>query len=179
MRDLFARWATRATGATEPESASNDGTFRGAGDVAHDSAARATKATQTPAAGNAVAHVAQVHREGATTGKAREAKQDKAVSGVLPVLPVLPTTTSKPERNAQCLDADAGELVAVKLRGTIIGDVWLVADAETLAANPDLLRSGLAVFFFDEVQQLRGKTVQELKAIGMVKAEFPTSRVLQ
>lgn len=77
------------------------------------------------------------------------------------------------------LDADAGELAAVKLRNTVIGDLWLVADTGTLAKHPDILRAGLPVFFFDELEQLRGKTPAELKAIGMVKAEFPTSRMLQ
>jgi hypothetical protein len=88
-----------------------------------------------------------------------------------------------PEHDTQLfspiLDADTGELAAVKLRNTVICDVWLVADAETLAENPDIIRSGLPVFFFDEIEMLRGKTPAELKAIGMVKAEFPTSRVLQ
>jgi hypothetical protein len=74
---------------------------------------------------------------------------------------------------------DAGELAAVKLRNTVIGDVWLVRDAETLADNPDIIRSGLPVFFFDEVEQLRGKTPAELQAIGLVKTVFPTGRVLQ
>jgi hypothetical protein len=75
--------------------------------------------------------------------------------------------------------ADAGELAAVKLRSTIIGDLWLVADDDALAEHPDIIRAGLPVFFFDEVQMLRGKTPAQLKALGLVKAEFPTSRVLQ
>jgi hypothetical protein len=37
----------------------------------------------------------------------------------------------------------------------------------------------LAVFFFSEVEMLRGKTLKERKAIGMVKVTFPASRVLQ
>jgi hypothetical protein len=76
-------------------------------------------------------------------------------------------------------DADAGELAAVKLRNTIIGDCWLLADAEALAEHLDIIRSRLPVFFFDEVEMLSGKTLAELKAIGVVKATFPTSRVLQ
>jgi hypothetical protein len=75
--------------------------------------------------------------------------------------------------------ADAGQLAAVKLVNTVIGDCWLVADDEALADHPDIIRSGLPVFFFDEVEMLRGKTPEELKAIGMVKAIFPTGRVLQ
>ncbi len=75
--------------------------------------------------------------------------------------------------------AEAGELAAVKLTRTMIGDLWLVADAQALAEHPDIIRSGLPVFWFDEVERLRGKTPAELKAIGVVKATFPTSRVLQ
>jgi hypothetical protein len=74
---------------------------------------------------------------------------------------------------------DAGELAAVKLRNTVIGDAWLVADAETLADHPDIVRSGLPIFFFDEIERLRGKTAAELKAVAMVKQQFPTGRVLQ
>jgi hypothetical protein len=74
---------------------------------------------------------------------------------------------------------DAGQLVAFKLVNTVIGDLWLVADEDALADHPDIIRSGLPVIFFDEIEQLRGKTVAELRAIGLVKAEFPTSRVLQ
>lgn len=77
------------------------------------------------------------------------------------------------------LDADAGHVAAVKLRNTAIGDVWLIADAAALADHPDIIRSQLPVFFFDEIEQLHGKTPAELKAIGMIKAIFPTGRVLQ
>lgn len=76
-------------------------------------------------------------------------------------------------------DADMGAPVAVWLRGTVIGDVWLVADAETLAEQPDIVRSALPVIFFDEVAALRGKTADELRAIGVVKSVLPTARVLQ
>lgn len=85
---------------------------------------------------------------------------------------------SAPERPAT-FDADAGELAAVKLVNTIIGDLWLVADADVLAEHPDIIRAGLPVFFFEEIEGLRGKTPAELQAIAMVKAEFFTSRVLQ
>ncbi|MBI3782618.1 MAG: hypothetical protein HY270_04380 [Deltaproteobacteria bacterium] len=76
-------------------------------------------------------------------------------------------------------DPDAGELAAFKLMATAIGDVWFVADAEALADHPDIIRAGLPVFFFDEVNQMRGKTVAQLHAIGMVKGTFSTARVLQ
>jgi hypothetical protein len=74
---------------------------------------------------------------------------------------------------------DAGELAAVKVGNPLIGDLWLVRDDCALAEHPDIIRSRLPVFFFDEIEQLRGKTPEELRAIGLVKAEFPTSRVLQ
>lgn len=75
-------------------------------------------------------------------------------------------------------DPDTAEIAAV-LVNTIIGDCWLVVDDDALTDHPDIIRSGLPVFFFDEVEKLRNKTVAELKAIGMVKTTFPTSRVLQ
>lgn len=79
----------------------------------------------------------------------------------------------------RCLDRNAEALAGVKLRNTIVGDVWLVADDATLAEHPDIIRAELPVFFFDELERLRGKIAAELRAIGMVKATFPTSRVLQ
>lgn len=85
--------------------------------------------------------------------------------------------TTQPE--TPTFDADAGDLAAVLLRATVIGDVWLVADDDALADHPDILRSGLPVFYFSEVEQLRGKTPEELRAIAMVKRQFPAGRVLQ
>jgi hypothetical protein len=76
-------------------------------------------------------------------------------------------------------DPDTAEIAAVKLVNTILGDVWLVADAEALAEHPDIIRAGLPTFFFDELERLRGKTAEELHPIAMVKREFPTGRVLQ
>jgi hypothetical protein len=67
----------------------------------------------------------------------------------------------------------------VKLTGTVIGDCWLVADDDAVADHPDIIRGGLPVSFFEEVEKLRGKTPEELRAIAMAKAEFPSSRVLQ
>jgi hypothetical protein len=85
----------------------------------------------------------------------------------------------KTQQEASAFDLDAGNIAAVKLAKTVIGDVWLVADDDALADHPDIIRSGLPVFLFSEVEQLRGKTPAELKAIGMVKAAFPRGRVLQ
>jgi hypothetical protein len=86
---------------------------------------------------------------------------------------------SATQRETPTFDADAGQLTAVKLTGTIIGDLWLIRDDDALADHPDIVRSGLPVFLFSEMEQLRGKTAEELKAIAAVKATFPTGRVLQ
>lgn len=117
--------------------------------------------------------------ERAPTHANRGAKSDR--SSVQDTFGTFGTAVSQKSaaQHVPALDADAGELAAVKLRNTIIGDVWLVADAEALADHPDIIRSALPVLFFDELEQLRGKAVAELQAIGMVKATFPTSRVLQ
>ena len=65
----------------------------------------------------------------------------------------------------------------MKLTGTVIGGCRLVADDDAVADHPDIIRGGLPVFFFEE--KLRGKTAEELRAIAMARAEFPSSRVLQ
>ena len=74
MRDLFERWATRATRATELENPTDRSGFPGAADVAQGSDARATM------------------------GDAGKGKTDKDFSAVLPVLPMLPMKMSEPER---------------------------------------------------------------------------------
>jgi hypothetical protein len=84
-----------------------------------------------------------------------------------------------PKKTVELFDADDGQLAAVKLRNTVIDDLWLVADDDALSDHPDIIRSGLPVFFFDELERLRGKTREQLRAIAAVKAAFPTSRVLQ
>ncbi|MFI5364357.1 MAG: hypothetical protein ACHQ4J_01915 [Candidatus Binatia bacterium] len=78
-------------------------------------------------------------------------------------------------------DLTSGSVTGVLIRSAVLDGalLWLVADDDTLAEHPDILRSGHAVFFFDEVERLRGKTAAELRAIAMVKAVFPTGRVLQ
>ena len=84
-----------------------------------------------------------------------------------------------PDQDNQIAGHPSERIVAAKFTGTVIGDVWVIADAEVLVEHPDIIRSGLPVFFFDEVEQLRGKSIDELRAIAMVKTEFPTGRVLQ
>lgn len=76
-------------------------------------------------------------------------------------------------------DLDAGDIAAVKLHNTTIGDAWLVRDEDALAEYPDIIRAGLPVFYFSELEQLRGKSLEELRTIGMAKTVFPTGRVLQ
>jgi hypothetical protein len=95
--------------------------------------------------------------------------------------PELIRLLSAPSFDPDAVDLIAGTIAAVLIRSAVLDGalLWLVADADALAEHPDILRAGLPVFFFDEVEQLRGKTPAELKAIAMVKAEFPTSRVLQ
>lgn len=79
------------------------------------------------------------------------------------------------------VDPSTGIFCAVLLRSAVLDGalVWLVADDAALAEHPDILRSGFPVFFFDEIERLRGKTAEELRALGLVKAVFPTGRVLQ
>ena len=76
-------------------------------------------------------------------------------------------------------DLNGGTIVAVKFVGTVIGDIWVITDAQVLVDHPDIIRAQLPTFFFDEIEQLRGKSLAELRAIAKVKAEFPTSRILQ
>ena len=84
-----------------------------------------------------------------------------------------------PQAGGSGFDLNGGTIVAVKFINTVIGDIWVIADADVLVEHPGIIRARLPTFFFDEVQKLRGKSIEELQAIAMVKAEFPTSRVLQ
>ncbi|MFI5364972.1 MAG: hypothetical protein ACHQ4J_05050 [Candidatus Binatia bacterium] len=108
-------------------------------------------------------------------------KTDAAGASVGFVSRVQTRETAKSPAVAGHGELTAGTIDAVLIRSAGLDGalLWLVADAEAVAEHPDILRSGLPVFFFDEVEQLRGKTPAELKAIAMVKATFPTSRVLQ
>jgi len=74
---------------------------------------------------------------------------------------------------------DISDVAAVKLVNTVIGDLWLVRDDRALVDHPDIVRSGLPVLFFDEIDRLQSKTPAELAAIGIVKRTFPTGRILQ
>ncbi len=87
MRELFARWATRATWATAPDNARDYSGSPGRAGVAQQSEASATWATDTPGATNRVAHVAQRVEARATCPPVEKPKQHNDVPDVLPVLP--------------------------------------------------------------------------------------------
>lgn len=89
--------------------------------------------------------------------------------------------TSGPPTGSIGADLTTGGFCAVLLRSAVLHGalVWLVADHDALAEHPDIIRSGHAVFFFDEVEQLRAKSAQELWSIAMMKRVFPTGRTLQ
>ena len=84
-----------------------------------------------------------------------------------------------PQAGGSGFDLNGGTIVAVKFINTVIGDIWVIADAEVLVEHPDIIRARLPTFFFGEIEKLRGKSIDELRAIAKVKTEFPTSRVLQ
>jgi hypothetical protein len=65
------------------------------------------------------------------------------------------------------------------LRGTVVGDVWLVADPDTVTEHSDIANSGLPIFLFEEVEALRTKSTDELRAICEVKRLFPIAKVIQ
>jgi len=74
---------------------------------------------------------------------------------------------------------ESGAPVAVLLRGSVWGDLWLVADDDVLAEHPDILGSGLPVVRFAELPHLQRLDAASLQALGIVKRTFPTSTVLQ
>lgn len=74
---------------------------------------------------------------------------------------------------------ETGTIAAVLLRGSMIGDAWLVADDDALAEHPDIAQSGLPVFRFAEVAFLARLDAGELRAVAACKRAFPTAGVLQ
>jgi hypothetical protein len=75
--------------------------------------------------------------------------------------------------------ADAGALAAVLLRGTVWGELWLIADDDVLADHPGIAGTGLPIVRFAELAHLERLGAVELGALGIVKRAFPTARVLQ
>lgn len=109
--------------------------------------------------------------------KPKDANRAKSERGNLGSL----DKTTRPPAGPLEADLTTGSFCALLLRSAVLDGalVWLVADDGALGEHPDILRSGFPVFFFDEVEQLRGKTPEELRAVAMVKTVFPTGRVLQ
>lgn len=132
----------------------------------------------------AVALLRELRQRGATVAVIGDRLRIEAPAGRL--TPELKTELSvrKPELLALLTDRgettlDDGNPVAVLLTGTVIGAVWLVADADVIAEYPDIRASGLPLFTFNEVAKLTGKDPEELRAIAASKRTFPTGRVLQ
>jgi hypothetical protein len=74
---------------------------------------------------------------------------------------------------------DCGDLIAVLVRDTLWGEVWLIADDAVLIEHADIATSGLPVLHFAEVPHLQQLDAESLRALGIVKRTFPTARVLQ
>lgn len=119
------------------------------------------------------------------SGSAKSAKSPDSAPSVTFGTAVSEAAAQRPGRRhterGERADVTAGTAAAVFIRSAVLDGalVWLVRDDEAMAQHPDIIRSGLPLFFFDEVEQLRGKTPDELRAIAMVKTVFPTARVLQ
>jgi hypothetical protein len=75
---------------------------------------------------------------------------------------------------------DEGNIGAVLIHSRILNcEVWLVPDAEALDAIADEIGDRPA-FLFSEVEHLRGKSGEELRAIAATKRVFgPGARVVQ
>ena len=72
------------------------------------------------------------------------------------------------------------EVVAVKAHSTVLdATVWLVKDARTLDEHPDIKASGLAIYFYDELATLDGKSPEHLRAAHAAKVVFPGSKVIR
>ncbi len=72
-----------------------------------------------------------------------------------------------------------GAPAAVLLRGTVWGDVWLIANDDVLRDHPDIATSGLPIVRYVELPHLQRLDAASLQSLGIVKRTFPTSTVLQ
>lgn len=80
---------------------------------------------------------------------------------------------------AQPADPLVEEIEAVLINSRLLAaEIWLVRDADALDRLGGEI-GGRPVFFFDEVEKLKGKSAQELRAIAITKRVFPRGRVLQ
>ena len=68
---------------------------------------------------------------------------------------------------------------AVRIVGTVVGDVWLVLDADALDNYPEILAGKLPVFYADELAALAGRPADDLRLIASVKRTFPGARIIQ
>lgn len=203
MRDFFERFRvpsitgeTRATRATPADESRSIDHLSSAGCVAQrpvgvgnmgntrSSAERATGQAQDVAGlGNPL--VAQLPRQGntwATRDVGEKPKNGKASQPPLALLPMLPTKSAGDGLGDDLANAIGGRvcsrnLAAVLVRGTVVGDVWFVADDEALAENPDVVTSGLPVFLFDEVRHFKRLAQPQLVAAAVCKRIFPSSRL--
>lgn len=76
--------------------------------------------------------------------------------------------------------SEVRSICAVLVHASVLAGapIWLVADQGVLDEHPDITASGAGVFFFDEIEQLRGRPADELRALCATKAVFPAARIL-
>ena len=95
------------------------------------------------------------------------------------------TTSANPRMGTQHGGGvdDAGEATEVGsvliCSSVLMGELWLVRDSDALAGIA-LEAAGRPVFFFDEIETLRAKNPEELRAIAASKRVFgPKAALLQ
>jgi hypothetical protein len=78
-------------------------------------------------------------------------------------------------RRAQSLRE--GTWRAMLVKAAVLGEeVWVVKDEEAAQA---VMGDGRAIYFTEEILQLKGKTPEQIKAIHTAKRAFPGSRLIQ
>ena len=66
---------------------------------------------------------------------------------------------------------------AMLVKAAVLGEeVWVVKDEEAAQA---VMGDGRAIYFTEEILQLKGKTPEQIKAIHTAKRAFPGSRLIQ
>ena len=96
-----------------------------------------------------------------------------------PATTFLSVAVSQCRSVASAENVESGEPVAVLLRATCWGDLWLIADDDVLSEHPDIADAGLPVVRFAELPHLQRLDAVSLQTLGLVKRTFPTARVLQ
>jgi hypothetical protein len=70
-----------------------------------------------------------------------------------------------------------GTWSAMLVKAAVLGEeVWVVKDEEAAQA---VMGDGRAIYFTEEILQLKGKTPEQIKAIHTAKRAFPGSRLIQ